>query len=115
MNKIRDGDLFKVVTVFGKRFELRYGYYEEYERRHGTPIPIYPNFKETPEYTSDGRPFVTQMQEQCKYGSSNFEEGLCVDCPYYRHGDDLIGICMCNKNKKEKCHKSDDAEYNNEE
>jgi len=100
MNKIRDGDLFKTVTVFGKSFELRYGYYAEYEKKHGLPVPIYPDFKEKPEYTEDGNPFVTQMQEQCPHGSSKFSEGYCVDCPHYCHGDDLIGICLCEKNKK---------------
>ena len=100
MNQIRDGDIFKTVKAFGKSFELRYGYYEEYERTHGVPVPIYPNFKANPEYTDEGQPFVTQMQELCGYGSSKFPEGCCADCPHYRHGDDLIGICVCEKNKK---------------
>ena len=100
MNQIRDGDLFKIVTAFGKSFELRYGYYAEYEKRQGLPIPIYPDFKADPQYTADGHPFVTQMQEQCPYGSSKFQEGYCVDCPHYRQGDDLIGICICEQNKK---------------
>ena len=100
MNKIRDGDLYKIITVFGKSFELRYGYYEESERMRGLPIPIYPDFKANPEYTDDGHPFVTQMQEQCPHGSSSFSEGYCIDCPHYCHGDDLIGICLCVENKK---------------
>ena len=101
MNKIRDGDLFKIVTAFGKSFELRYGYYEEYEKHQGLPVPIYPDFKADPQYTADGRPFVTQMQEQCPFGSSKFSESYCVDCPDYCQGDDLIGICLCEKNKAE--------------
>ena len=46
MREIRDGDLYKTVTVHGKTFELRYGYYEEYERESlfSEPIPIYPDF-----------------------------------------------------------------------
>lgn len=100
MNKIRDGDLFKIVTAFDKRFELYYGYYEEHERQHGLPVPIYPDFSLNPEYTAEGHPFVTQMQEQCRHGTSRFAEGYCVDCPHYSHGDDLIGICLCEKNKK---------------
>ena len=99
MNKIRDGDLYRTVTVFGRSFDLYYGYYEEYERSRGEPIPIYPDFKQNPEYTDDGYPFVTQMQDLCEQGESKFLEGCCVDCKYYRHGDDLIGICSCEENK----------------
>ena len=99
MNKIRDGDFYKTVKVFGRSFELYYGYYEEYERHRGEPIPIYPDFKTKPEYTKDGYPFVTQMQELCENGESNFQEGCCVDCRHYKQGDDLIGICTCKENK----------------
>ena len=28
-----EGELYKVVTTFGKTFELRYGYYEECDRQ----------------------------------------------------------------------------------
>ena len=96
---IKDGDLYKRVTVFGRTFELRYGYYVEYERSSGEPIPIYPDFTLTPEYTKNGYPFVTQMQALCPHGKSKFSDGCCVDCKYYHHGDDLIGICTCEKNR----------------
>lgn len=98
--KIKDGDLYKIVELFDHTFELRYGFYEEYEREKGEPIPIYPDFKKAPVYTKEGFPFVTQMQEMCNHGSSSFDEGLCVDCIYYRDGEELIGICTNNKNKK---------------
>ena len=100
MNKIRDGDLYKIIELHGKVFELRYGYYEEFERERGDPLPIFPDFKNNPVYTKDGFPFVTQMQELCQYGSSSFKDGCCVDCAYYKQGDDLIGICTNEKNKK---------------
>ena len=100
MNKIRDGDLYRVVELFGQRFELRYGYYEEYERHSGEPVPIYPDFKKSPVYSEDGHPFVTQMQELCAHGESKFTDGCCVDCKHYSHGDDLIGICTNEKNMK---------------
>lgn len=100
MNQIRDGDVYKTLTVFGRNFELRYGYYEEFERSQGEPIPIYPDFKSNPLYTVEGHPFVTQMQELCQYGTSAFHEGCCVDCAHYRHGDDLLGICVCEQNRK---------------
>ena len=100
MNEIRDGDIYKIVQLFGKTFELRYGYYEEYERDRGEPVPIYPDFKSSPEYTEDGYPFVTQMQDICQYGKSKFPDGICVDCKYFKQCDDLIGICKCPKNRK---------------
>ena len=100
MNKIKDGDLYKTVTLHGVTFTLRYGYYEAFERETGEPIPIYPNFKEKPIYTPDGRPFVTQMQELCEYGESHFEDGCCADCRYYHDGEELIGVCECPENRK---------------
>ena len=100
MHRPRDGDLYKVVTVFGKVFALRYGYYEEFERSRGEPIPIYPNFRKAPVYTEEGYPFVTQMQELCEHGESRFDDGCCADCRYYRDGDELIGICLCEKNRR---------------
>ena len=102
MNQIRDGDLFKVVTLYGKTFEIRYGYYEEYERHREEPVPIYPDFKASPVYTNEGYPFVTQMQELCDHGKSPFPDGCCVDCEHYRHGDDLLGICLCKQNTQPK-------------
>jgi len=99
MNKIRDGDLYKIISLFGKEFEIKYGYYEEYERTRGEPIPIYPDFERYPEHTEEGYPFVTQMQELCEHGESEISDAYCADCKYYKHGEDLIGICTCEKNK----------------
>lgn len=100
MSNIRDGDLFKVITLHGITFEIFYGYYEDFERKRGEPVPIYPDFKRSPVYTNDGYPFVTQMQELCNHGTSSFEEGCCVDCEFYEQGKELIGICKNAKNKK---------------
>ena len=100
MNSKRDGDLYKVVTIHEVSFELRYGYYEEFERAVGEPIPIYPDFIKSPRYTKDGYPFVTQMQELCKYGESSFTEGCCADCRYFVDGEELLGICICPENRK---------------
>lgn len=100
MNKAKDGDLYKTVTLHGVSFELRYGYYEEFERESGEPIPIYPDFGNSPVYTPDGRPFVTQMQELCEHGESHFAEGCCADCRYYCDGEELIGVCDCPENRK---------------
>lgn len=99
MNKVKDGDLYKIINIFGRTFELRYGYYEEYERDKGEPIPIYPDFKTNPVYTNEGFPFVTQMQEICEHGESAFSEGCCVDCRHFKFGEELIGICTNKRNK----------------
>lgn len=102
MQKIRDGDLYKRISLNGKEFEIKYGYYEDFEResRFFEPVPIYPDFEKHPVYTREGEPFVTQMQSLCPYGDSKFHDGCCVDCSYFKEGDDLIGICKCPKRKK---------------
>ena len=53
MGKIREGELYKRLELFGRAFELYYGYYEDYERERGEPVPIYPDFQKSPEYTPD--------------------------------------------------------------
>ena len=93
MNKAKDGELYKTISLGGKKFEIRYGYYEDYERESGEPIPIYPDFLKNPCQTDDGRPFVTQMQSLCEHGTSSFKDGFCVDCKHFIEGEDLIGIC----------------------
>lgn len=102
MKKEQEGAVYKQLTVFDKAFEIRYGYYEDFERHseHCDPVPIYPDFRENPLYTRDGYPFVTKMQELCQYGSSRFSDGCCADCPHYLHGDEMIGICTCKQNRR---------------
>ncbi|MBE6537541.1 MAG: hypothetical protein E7673_06280 [Ruminococcaceae bacterium] len=101
MDKIRDGGLYKIIEILGKTFEVRYGYYEAYEREAGEPIPIYPDFLKAPEYTVDGRPFVTAMQDSCAHAKlKDYSFGFCNDCEFYEHGDDFIGVCTCKQNRK---------------
>ena len=100
----KEGELYKVVTTFGNTFELRYGYYEDYERENPTvePMPIYPNFKEEPLYTDEGLPFVTMMQDACphyKGEKKRTPDSTCDECKYFSHGEDWFGICTCPKNK----------------
>ena len=97
MQHINDGDIYKRISLAGHVFEIRYGYYEEYERQSqfSEPVPIYPNFQLCPVYTPEGHPLVTQMQSLCDYGHSKFADGCCVDCSYFSNGEDLIGICLC--------------------
>ena len=97
-----EGDLYKVIHLYGHTFSIFYGYYETFERDNPEvePMPIYPDFLAKPQYTTDGFPFVTKMQDTCIHYSgklSGFSE--CAECRYYLHGDELIGICTCSRNR----------------
>ena len=69
---VKEGDLYKIITVFGKTFELRYGYYAENERqsKFNEVTPIYPDFRKDPLHTMEGYPFVTQKPTQQRVGAS---------------------------------------------
>ncbi len=99
---VKEGDLYKQITVFGKTFELRYGYYSESERHSAfnEVIPIYPNFIKEPIHTDEGHPFVTQMQDICEHYAGTPGGDDCFGCCHYLHGDELLGICVCEKNKR---------------
>jgi len=99
-NAPREGDLYKVVTTFGKTFELRYGFYEEKDRLSPLcrPAVIYPDFVQEPLYTEDGQPFVTMMQDACTYYTGDTRRTVdttCDECKYFQCGEDWIGICIC--------------------
>lgn len=106
--EVKEGDLYKIITVHGKTFELYYGYYDEIDRQNPRckPVEMYPNFKDEPQYTDKGIPFVTAMQKPCKYfklGVGRVDEGednMCLYCTYYENCEELLGICTCPKNKK---------------
>lgn len=102
MERVAEGTLFKNISLFGKMFEIRYGYYADYERENeeNEPIPIYPDFLQSPIFTDDGYPFVTQMQTPCQHGECHHTDACCADCPHFLHGDELIGICRCEKNRR---------------
>lgn len=98
-----EGDLYKVLQVHGTAFPLYYGYYEDFERNSlsAEPIPIYPDFLKIPKYTRDGYPFVTKMQDACThYQGNGFDSNECGECIYFEPGQELIGICICPKNKE---------------
>lgn len=102
-DRAREGDLYKRVTAFGKTFDLYYGYYEEFEREHSEPIPIYPDFFADPQYTEEGHPFATQMQDMCDHGAfreAHLQDQCCGNCSYFKSGEDLFGICTCQTNRR---------------
>jgi len=100
LKPIREGDVFDTVSLDGKTFEIRYGYYEDYERESGEPIPIYPDLKNDPIYGESGKRIVTFIQESCESFESRCDECLdetdCGFCKHYRetHPGILLGICM---------------------
>ena len=93
--KAREGDLYRVIRTFGHEFALCYGYYDERERdsRYGELLPIYPDFHASPQYTEDGYPFVTAMQDACEHFTGDDPEDGCHGCAHYRHGEEFLGIC----------------------
>ena len=101
-DKIREGDLYQILNVSGEYFEIRYGFYDEKDRisKYNDPIPIYPNFLESPQYNDEGDPFVTEMQDTCEHFKGNLLVDICCGCSHYEKGDDLIGICRCPKRKQ---------------
>ena len=100
MSTIKEGELYKTVNLHGHLIELKYGYYEDYERESGEPIPIYPDLKKAPIYTEEGFLIVTQMQDLCENGKSRFPDGCCAECEYFRPCVEMFGICANQKNKK---------------
>ena len=54
-------------------------------------------------FTENGEPFVTAIQNPCE----SFEKvrditDTCVDCKYFKPGEELIGLCSCKKNLRRK-------------
>ena len=103
MSVCQEGDLYKIVNIHGRTFKLYYGYYEDCDRENPAvdPMPIYPDFLKEPQYTDEGFSFVTKMQDACRhYKGKAGKFNDCAECQYYMHGDELLGICTCPKNKK---------------
>ena len=98
----KEGEIYKVITTHGKTFCLRFGYYDDKDRTH-EPDVIYPDFTKEPQYTEDGEPFVTMMQDACEHYCSKRrrnDDSLCAECEYFKRGEDWFGICGCPKNKR---------------
>lgn len=100
----KEGDLYKEVKIFDKTFRLTYGYYENFERKNpfNDPIPIYPDFIQEPQYTAEGIPITTAMQNVCEfYNGKNDEDSSCSDCGFFQKCEDLFGLCRCPRNRWE--------------
>lgn len=99
----QEGELYKVLTTFGKTFELRYGYYGEKDRQNPLcqPAVIYPDFVAEPLYTDEGEPFVTMMQDACSSYHGNCPktpDTTCAECEYFCRGEEWFGVCKCQSN-----------------
>ena len=90
--KIKDGDLYKTIKIGENVFEIKYGYYEDFERDHNDPVPIYPDFQKNPVF-HDGYRLVTAMQDVCEHFDGKDEQLGCLVCKYYEQCGDLIGTC----------------------
>lgn len=97
----REGELYKTITVAGHSFDLRYGYYEEYERSLGPPVVVFPNLIVSPLYSPEGHPLATQIQDPCQYFelAAGREEHWCGDCAYFFGEHPEIGECRCKHHK----------------
>jgi hypothetical protein len=99
----KEGDLYKVITVGGRSFEIYYGYYEEMDRQNPSvePMEIYPDFLKSPVYTDEGIPFAVAMQTPCEHflGVAD-EDNTCYQCGYYEGQEELLGLCRCKMRAK---------------
>ena len=101
----KEGDVYKVVTVFGQTFELKYGYYGEKDRQNPLCLPdvVYPDLLKNPVYTEEGAPLVTVMQDACdcyKGDEPRTLDTTCADCKFFRDGEEWFGLCACAEKKQ---------------
>ena len=100
---LKEGELYKVFSVGGHTFEVRYGYYDESERGRVDPLPVFPDFVKNPTFSYDGRPVVAIVQSPCGYYVSRDEankEEWCGDCRHYSDAGAEIALCSCELNRK---------------
>ncbi|MBQ3230121.1 MAG: hypothetical protein IJB49_03790 [Clostridia bacterium] len=92
----KEGDIYKTVKIDDHVFELKFGYYADFERELGEPVVIYPDLSENKLYTKNGSLLVTAIQDPCAHyeaHDSKQKNECCGDCIHYiRHGDE-IGVC----------------------
>ena len=108
--KIKAGDLYKVITVAGREFEIRYMDCGDFDpESKGTFMPSFPYFDEEPEYTDDGYPFTNRFNDDCEHYRSDepLSNRPCEDCIYFQDAVEDIGVCRCTARKLRKSPKLD--------
>ena len=102
--KIREGDVYKVITIDNTTFEILYGYESPEEKIRGwEPTPIFPDFEKVPQYNSEGYPFVTVYQGICPHYRPREKvsgEEWCADCAWLEKHETYIGLCKCKERKR---------------
>ena len=92
----KEGDIYKVIKIDEHTFELRFGFYADFERESGEPVVIYPDLVNNRYYTSDGKRIVTAIQDPCnryRVSSHTPRDECCNDCDHYKTSGDDIGLC----------------------
>ncbi len=106
ITNIREGDLYKLIVIEDKSFEIRYGYNADYERENnGEPIPVLPDLTKELHYSQSGKRIVTFVQSPCihfEMRCSNNDNDCCGDCSYYANNKEMIAPCECVKVMKTK-------------
>ena len=98
----KEGELYKSFTLYGKSFDIYYGFYEPCDRESPLceAVPIYPDFKAKPIYTDEGYPFVTEIEDACEHFSgegAKTADSTCGECRHLKKGEEWIGICTRRK------------------
>ncbi len=99
----KEGELYKIITIHGKAFPIYYGYHSEAERGRWEPTPLFPDFLLNATYTEDGQPYARADQDVCEHYQpkpTESGENWCNDCWHFLLGEDIIGICQCDKRKQ---------------
>lgn len=95
---IKTGDLYKVINVAGREFEILYMDMGSVDpESKGEFIPDFPFFDEQPEYTDDRYPFTNTLNDCCEhYRTENKRpNNSCQDCIYFKDAVEMIGVCRC--------------------
>ena len=100
----KEGDIYRVYTVDGHTFEIKYGYYSENERGRVEPLPVFPDLVDSPVYTASGMPVTTRLQSPCRHYQSCDPERpdeWCDDCIHYESVHGEFGLCRSSQRKRE--------------
>ena len=98
MSDIKDGAHYKTVEIEGIKFEIRYGYESDADRRRGwEPTPQYPDFAKVPQYTKKGTPFALAYGGPCRYYApidKDADDDWCANCQRFDQREEFIGLCQ---------------------